>query len=206
MKYLMISVVSCAPGYLAEACTHLTGVMRALRADLPSVTARFGSFMTGENAGSLALFHLYRDIADIEPAFDVYARSDDFKAMSASGQIGLSERNLIKLEAVGLADPPPNPPSPDPPRFGVLTHVSAPGALVEEVAALMPTYQAAGALAARYGTLLTGSHAGQRVLGVTYPSMASIEAAYDALDQSAAYQDLLRQLTQGQRDIVRILG
>ena len=40
----------------------------------------------------------------------------------------------------------------------------------------------------RYGTLVTGSNAGKRLLGVTYPSMDAIEKTYDGLRASSDYQ------------------
>ena len=58
----------------------------------------------------------------------------------------------------------------------------------------------------RYGTLMTGEHAGQRLLGVAYPSMAAIEKTYDALSASSAYRKLLGDVELGMRNIFRFVG
>ena len=58
----------------------------------------------------------------------------------------------------------------------------------------------------RYGTLITGSNAGKRLAGVTYPSMDAIEKTYDGLRASRDYQTLLNEATLVRRDIVRFAG
>jgi len=45
---------------------------------------------------------------------------------------------------------------------------------------------------------------GNRLLGVTYPSMSAIESAYDTLASNADYQALLEDVDINMRHIVRL--
>jgi hypothetical protein len=58
----------------------------------------------------------------------------------------------------------------------------------------------------RYGTLITGSNAGKRLAGVTYPSMDAIEKTYDGLRASGEYGKLMSEATLVRREIVRFAG
>ena len=77
--------------------------------------------------------------------------------------------------------------------------------MIDTVTQLAPIFADGGALTLRYGTLVTGSNAGNRLLGVTYPSMAAIEKTYDALATDAAYQAALSSFNVNLRAIVRVL-
>ncbi|MBU57148.1 MAG: hypothetical protein CL392_11590, partial [Acidiferrobacteraceae bacterium] len=57
----------------------------------------------------------------------------------------------------------------------------------------------------RFGTLVTGSNAGNRLLGVTYPSMDAIEKTYDTLRVDANYQAALADFNINLRAIVRVV-
>ena len=63
-----------------------------------------------------------------------------------------------------------------------------------------------GALVEVYGTLITGSNAGKRLLGVSYPSMDAIEKTYDGLRASADYQALMSEISLERREIIRFAG
>ena len=58
----------------------------------------------------------------------------------------------------------------------------------------------------RYGTLITGSNAGKRLAGVTYPSMDAIQKTYEGLRASADYQSLLTETSVERREVVRFAG
>jgi hypothetical protein len=58
----------------------------------------------------------------------------------------------------------------------------------------------------RCGTLITGSNAGKRFVGVAYPSMAAIEKTYDGLRANADYQSLMSEVKLERREIVRFVG
>ena len=56
-------------------------------------------------------------------------------------------------------------------------------------------------LGVRHGHIETGHNAGKVIVAQTYASMADIEAAYDVMGQSDAYQDLLSVLSVERRNI-----
>ena len=61
-----------------------------------------------------------------------------------------------------------------------------------------------GASTLRFGRILTGSNAGDMLLGVTYPSMAEIEASYDAVAASETFMKLASNISINLRNIIRI--
>ena len=52
---------------------------------------------------------------------------------------------------------------------------------------------------------MTGSNAGNRLLVVTYPSLAAVEKAYDGLGADPRYQALLEKVDVNMRNIVRLV-
>ena len=131
---------------------------------------------------------------------DVYAASSDYAAMMASGKVSVVMRNLLKIHAVPFDQN-----TTKTPKFVVLTRATAADTMIDTVTQLAPIFADGGALTLRYGTLVTGSNAGNRLLGVTYPSMAAIEKTYDALAADAAYQAALSSFNVNLRAIVRVL-
>ena len=88
----------------------------------------------------------------------------------------------------------------------VVTLVTAPTLTSDRLKALVPIYEKNGAMLMRYGTLITGSNAGKRLLGVTFPSMDAIEKTYDGLRSSGDYQKLMSDIKLDRREIVRFAG
>ena len=76
----------------------------------------------------------------------------------------------------------------------------------EQMKGLVPIFERNGAMLMRYGTLITGSNAGKRLAGVTYPSMDAIEKTYDGLRASGDYRKLLNEAHVIRREIVRFAG
>ena len=200
-NYMVITVATCEPDYVQEALGHVGTVVGELVDRANCIGARYGVLGTGLEAGSLVLFQSYTGLADIEKVFEVYAASDSYQAIINSGKISVTLRNIVKLEDVQLSDP-----SADTPNYGVLTLASGSGLTGERMKSFVPIFEQNGAMLMRFGTLITGSNAGKRLLGVTYPSMDAIEKTYDALRASADYQSLLSEITLERREIVRFVG
>lgn len=200
-NYMMITVAACEPGYVQEALGHVGTLVGELKQRANCVGARYGVFGTGMDAGSLVLFQSYAGLGDVEKVFDVYASSSAYQALITSGNISVTLRNIVKLEDVGLSDPPA-----DTPSHGVITLVSGAALTAERLRALVPIFKQNGAMLMRYGTLITGSNAGKKIVGVTYPSMDAIEKTYEGLRASADYQALLTEARVERREIVRFVG
>lgn len=197
--YTMLTVASCAPEFLKDALDHTAKVAEELRADAGAVGTRVGVMATGSDAGSLFLLQTYNDLGGIDAALSVYEKSKDYKALIGSGKISISLRNIMKLEDVGLTQN-----SNEVPAYGVATRMGTQGPMVEEARALVPNFEDNGAMFLRYGTLITGSAAGRRVLLVAYPSMDAIEKSYDALRADPKYAAFIAKAEIDFRNIIRI--
>ena len=199
-NYFVITVARCDPTYVPTAMEQIGSVIDDLKSKAGAIVVRAGIITTGEQAGSLALFQAYEGMDGFEKALDVYAASSDYAAMMASGKVSVVMRNLLKIHAVPFDQN-----TTKTPKFMVLTRVTAADTMIDTVTQLAPIFADSGALTLRYGTLVTGSNAGNRLLGVTYPSMAAIEKTYDALAADAAYQAALSSFNVNLRAIVRVL-
>ena len=199
-NYFVITVARCDPTYVPTAMEQIGSVIDDLKSKAGAIVVRAGIITTGEQAGSLALFQAYEGMDGFEKALDVYAASSDYAAMMASGKVSVVMRNLLKMHAVPFDQN-----TTKTPKFIVLTRATAADTMIDTVTQLAPIFADGGALTLRYGTLVTGSNAGNRLLGVTYPSMAAIEKTYDALTADAAYQSALSSFNVNLRAIVRVL-
>jgi hypothetical protein len=199
-NYFVITVARCDPTYVPTAMEQIGSVIDDLKSKAGAIVVRAGIITTGEQAGSLALFQAYEGMDGFEKALDVYAASSDYAAMMASGKVSVVMRNLLKIHAVPFDQN-----TTKTPKFIVLTRATAADTMIDTVTQLAPIFADGGALTLRYGTLVTGSNAGNRLLGVTYPSMAAIEKTYDALAADAAYQAALSSFNVNLRAIVRVL-
>ena len=199
-NYFVITVAKCDPTYVPTAMEQIGSVIDDLKSKAGALVVRAGIITTGEQAGSLALFQAYEGMDGFEKALDVYAASSDYGAMMASGKVSVVMRNLVKMHAVPFDQN-----VGETPKFIVLTRAAAPATMIDTVTQLAPIFAECGALTLRYGTLVTGSNAGNRLLGVTYPSMAAIEKTYDALAADATYQAALSSFNVNLRVIVRVL-
>jgi len=200
-NYTVITVAACEPAYAQEALGHVGTFVGELIENANCVGARYGVVGTGADAGSLILFQSYSSLGDIEKVFDVYAASSAYQAVITSGKVSVTLRNIIKLDDVQLSDP-----STDTPSYGVVTLASGSSLTVERMKSIVPIFEQNGAMLLRFGTLITGSNAGKRLLGVTYPSMDAIEKTYDGLRTSADYQSVLAEARVERREIVRFVG
>ena len=199
-NYFVITVAKCDPTYVATAMEQIGSVIDDLKSKAGAIVVRAGIITTGEQAGSLALFQAYEGMDGFEKALDVYAASSDYAAMMASGKVSVVMRNLLKIHAVAFDQN-----TTKTPKFIVLTRATAADTMIDTITQLAPIFADGGALTLRYGTLVTGSNAGNRLLGVTYPSMAAIEKTYDALTADAAYQAALSSFNVNLRAIVRVM-
>ncbi len=200
-NYMLITVAACEPGYVEEALGHVGTLVGELKEKANCVGARYGVLGTGMDVGSLTLFQSYAGLGDVEKVFEVYADSAAYQAVITSGKISVTLRNIVKLEDVGLSRP-----STDTPSYGVVTLVSGAALTTERARGLVPIFEQSGAMVMRFGTLITGSNAGKKVVAVSYPSMDAIEKTYDGLRASADYRSLMTESRVERREIVRLVG
>ena len=200
-NYFVITVAKTDPAYFSTAVEQASSVIDDLKSKAGAVTVTLGRIGTGEHAGGVALFQSYESLSGFEKALDIYASSSDYQAMMASGKVQVVMRNILKLHSVPFAQN-----ANDTMKYIVLTRASAPASSIETIAELAPVFADNGAITLRFGTLATGSNAGNRLLGVTYPSMDAIEKTYDALGANASYQAALSTFDINYRGIIRVLS
>ena len=199
-NYVVITVAKTHPDYFNTAVEQASSVIDDLKSKAGALLVRLGRIGTGEQTGSVALLQFYENLSGFEKALDVYAASSDYQAMMASGKVEVVMRNIVKFHSVPFDNK-----ITDAAKFLVLTRASAPTSSIETVTQLAPVFADNGALTYRFGTIVTGSNAGNRLLGVTYPSMDTIEKTYDALGANADYQAALGTFDINLRVIIRLL-
>ena len=199
-NYFVITVAKCDATYLPTAMEQVGSVIDDLKSKAGALVVRAGVIATGEQTGSLALFQAYEGMDGFEKALDVYAASSDYAAMIGSGKVSVVMRNILKMHSV-----PFNHNTSEAPKYIVLTRAAAPQSSIDTVTQLAPIFADNGALTLRFGTLVTGNNAGNRLLGVTYPSMDAIEKTYDTLRDDPNYQAALADFNINLRAIVRVL-
>ncbi|MBE1282418.1 MAG: hypothetical protein GJ676_03820 [Rhodobacteraceae bacterium] len=200
-SYTMVTVAACDPAYTNQALDHIGTLSEELKASAGALITRYGVIATGEHAGSLILMQGYAELNGIDAAFGVYGQSAAYQSLIGSGKIEVTLRNLLKVEPLELQNQ-----SMDVPAHGVLTRWAAADAMIDRLAGLVPTFEANGAMFMRYWTIMTGSHAGRRLMAVGYPSMDAIEKTYTALRASDAYTSIASEIGIDFRNIVRIAG
>lgn len=199
--YMMITVASCTPSFVADAYGHLATLTDELKADAGAVTTRYGMIATGEHTGNLILFQTYTELNGIDAAFGVYQNSAAYAAMVGSDHVSVRLRNILKIEDLGLQNP-----STDMPAYGVLTRFGSADLMLNQMRLEVPHFENNGAMLLRYCTILTGPAAGRRLLIVGYPSMEAIEKTYDALRDSDGYKAILQKIDLDWRNIMRVAG
>jgi hypothetical protein len=199
--YTMITVGSVPIAAQKPFLEGLGTLAEELRTEAGSVSTRYGIVATGEHSGRVILYQSYAELSGIEAAFAHYTRSQTYADLVATEGFEVKLRNIVRNEHVGLSDP-----SGDAPAYAVIARWRSDGPMLDELRAEIPHFEKAGAMILRYGTLMTGSDAGKRLLTVGYPSMDSIEKAYDGLRGSAGYHDFLLRVTFDWRNIVRVVG
>ena len=200
-NYMVITIAACEPSYTQEALGHVGTFVGELVEKANCVGARYGVVGTGMDAGSLVLFQSYAGLSDVEKVFEVYAASNAYQAIINSGKISVTLRNIIKLEDVQVSNP-----STDTPRYGVATLASGSALTAERMNDFVPIFEQNGAMLMRFGSVITGSNVGKRLLGVAYPSMDAIEKTYDGLRASPQYQSLLSEIKVERREVIRFVG
>ena len=197
-KFMVVVAAKCDVSFRQEALQNMSGFASFLKAKAGALTVRYGAIGTGPNAGNLIMFQGYEDMNAIENAWDKHQDSADYNNMMASDKMSVVVRNIIRLHPLSIEDT-----TDVHPKYGVLIKFNSSDPMIDEVTKIGQVFKDNGALTFRYGTLSTGSDAGHRVFGVTYPSMDSIEKAYDAANADTIYQKALSTVDVDFRNIIR---
>ena len=197
-KFMVVVAAKCDASFRQEALQNMSAFASFLKAKAGALTVRYGALGTGPNAGNLIMFQGYEDMNAIENSWNKHQDSADYNNMMASGKMSVVVRNIIRLHPLSIEDT-----TDAHPKYGVLIKFNSSDSMIDEVTKIGQVFKDNGALTFRYGTLSTGSDAGHRVFGVTYPSMDSIEKAYDAANADTIYQKALSTVDVDFRNIIR---
>ena len=197
-KFMVVVAAKCDASFRQEALQSMSAFASFLKAKAGALTVRYGAIGTGPNAGNLIMFQGYEGMNAIENAWDKHQDSADYNNMMASDKMSVVVRNIIRLHPLSIEDT-----TDVHPKYGVLIKFNSSDPMIDEVTKIGQVFKDNGALTFRYGTLSTGSDAGHRVFGVTYPSMDSIEKAYDAANADPIYQKALSTVDVDFRNIIR---
>ncbi len=168
-----------------------------------SERASIGTIMTGSNAGGVVFQQFFNSLDDFGSVMDAFATSGTYGKIMETG-LKVTMRNIAKFCDVPFAAP-ENPTR----KYVVLTrgtsHISQPE-LMDMMAGAAPMFAETGAQTFRFARIMTGNNAGDFLLGVTYPSMAEIEATYDALGTSPVASKIYASLDVNLRTIIKVQG
>ena len=199
INYFVLTVADCEADYRNTMVGHVKTVAQEFLDNAGAIRVRVGVVVTGDNPGGVLLVQGYERIDGLEKALDVYSNSAAYAEFVASGKVQIRLRNLVRTHPVaftanGSGDP----------KYLVLTRASSSDPMLDNVSKLAKVFEDAGACTLAYGTIITGSNVGNRLLGITYPSMSTIETAYDTLASDPDYQALLQGVDISMRQIVRL--
>ena len=199
INYFVLTVADCEASYRNTMVGHVKTLAQELLDDAGAVRVRVGVIATGDNPGAVLLVQAYETIDGFEKAMDVYAKSAAYADFVASGKVQIRLRNLVRTHLVaftvnGSGDP----------KYLLPTCAFPSYPMLDNVSKLAKVFEDTGACALAYGTIITGSNVGNRLLGITYPSMSAIESAYDTLASDPDYQALLQGVDINMRQIVRL--
>ncbi len=198
-NFMMITVAKCSPDFIKEATGLTAQLADELKANAGAVSTGVGVIATGDEAGSLMLVQSYEKLSGIDAAFQVYDGSSTYSTLVGSGNLEVSLRNVVHLTSLGWSNS-----TGKAPAYGVFTRMQTPGVMLEEASALTHHFEANGVMVLRYGTVITGTNAGSRLLVAAYPSMDAIENTYSALSEDPKYHAFLEKAMVGFRNIIRV--
>ncbi|MDG1009006.1 MAG: hypothetical protein P8O69_03495 [Amylibacter sp.] len=199
-KYYVNTVGNVSANNLPEAISigaTLAEESKAAGAERASV----GTIMTGSNSGSVVFQQFFNSLDDFANVMDGFATSTAYRKIMETG-LKVTMRNIAKFCDVPFTTPE------DPKRkYVVLTrgtsHISQPD-LMDLMAEAAPMFATTGAQTFRFARIMTGSNAGDFLLGVTYPSMSEIESTYDAIGASPVAGKIYNALDVNLRTIIKI--
>lgn len=201
VNYMMITVASVEAAQTATALQQVRQLADELKQEAGAIATRFGVIATGNYSGHLVLFQGYDELNGVDRALSVYGRSETYQALIATPSMEVVLRNIWKLEQIAIDGQ-----SSEPPAYGVVTRFASSDLMLESMRELLAIFEQNGATVFRYGTMVTGSACGRRLLGVGYPSMDAIEKTYRALRDSPAYLQALAEIDMDWRNIIRFEG
>jgi hypothetical protein len=202
-NYIILTVASVDFSYRENMTKLMSQHSKDLIANAGAKGTRFGSIGTGEHAGSLIFIQFYDELNGYQKAMEFQSQSPVFKEIMDSGKVNVYLRNIATSLPTKFEN------STEHPKYIVLTRAEA--AMSDKdnflncINDATSCFKNNGAITLRFANLLTGSNAGNFLLGVGYPSMEAIEKTYDELLTHSSYKELMTFAKVNMRNIIKIL-
>ena len=205
INYIFITAAKCAPENRQKALSHMPGFADDLMSKAGAVRCRYGITMSGLVPGALVFVQMYESLSGFEKAIDVMPKSKAYAGMINDAGAEVYIRNMMKAMPISYTERTKEA------KYLVLTRAMAPKGMSSdeftgEVQNSTSIFADGGALTMRLGKIMTGSNPGGYMLGVSYPSLAAVEATYDRLGTDAGFTAFASKIDINMRSIIRLHG
>ena len=205
INYIFITAAKCAPENRQTALSHMPGFADDLMSKAGAVRCRYGVTMSGLVPGALVFVQMYESLSGFEKAIDVMPKSKAYAGMINDAGAEVYIRNMMKAMPISYTERTKEA------KYLVLTRAMAPKGMSSdeftgEVQNSTSIFADGGALTMRLGKIMTGSNPGGYMLGVSYPSLAAVEATYDRLGTDAGFTAFASKIDINMRSIIRLHG
>ena len=205
VNYIIITAARCAPENRQTALSHMPIFASDLMDKAGAVRCRYGVTMSGLVPGSLVFVQMYESLSGFEKAIDLMPQSKAYTDMINQAGADVYIRNIMKAMPISFTE------SAAEAKYLVLTRAMpqkgmSSNEFTGEVQKTTSIFADSGALTMRLGRIMTGSNPGGYMLGVSYPSLATVEATYDRLGADANFAAFSNKIDINMRSIIRLYG
>lgn len=206
INYVIITAAKCAPDKRQTAMMHMPGFAEDLMQKAGAVRCRYGMTMSGLVPGALVFVQMYDSLSGFEKAIDVMPTSKAYASMMSESGAEIYIRNMMKIMPLRFDEG-----DASTAKYLVLTRAMAPAGMTAEdftakVQAAADLFADGGAVSMRLGRVMTGTNPGGYMLGVSYPSLAAVEATYDKLGTDTGFTAFASKIDINMRSIIRLHG
>lgn len=200
-KYVIVTMANIAPENRAEVLGKLPALVDESRA-AGSSRAGVGVMLTGSVPGAVLMFQMVDELNKIENIYSAFSTSATYKSLLAGG-VNVVKRNIASIQLSHTFSDQPNL------KYTVMTRGSSSAdpekviSLIDEASAL---FRDNGAQTMRFGRIMTGDNVGDYLLGISYESLAQVEATYDAIAKSPLAAQIYSILDVNARSITQLLA
>ena len=205
VNYIIITAARCAPEKRQTALSHMPDFASDLMDKAGAVRCRYGVTMSGLVPGSLVFVQMYESLSGFEKAIDLMPQSKAYTSMINEAGADVFFRNMMKVMPISFTE------SASEAKYLVLTRAMPQKGMSSdeftgEVQNATSIFANGGALTMRLGRIMTGANPGGYMLGVSYPSLAAIEATYERLGADASFTAFSNKIDINMRSIIRLYG
>ncbi len=199
MSYAVISRAKVA-GDFRESAIAAMRQWKELSLAQGSQGVRLGMIQSGSNVGALIAIQFFENMAGIETAYDAILEAPITKKIVESGKFQMIGRGIVK-NYLQFGTPG------ETAKYIVLTVGKGDDPALGTIKKFADVLTANGAISGRYGQFIVGDNAtGKKYLfGASYPSLNSVQSAYDAAISDGVAADLYKLISVEKRQVIRLI-